>query len=169
MEATGLGLVALDVLVFLAIYRPLRDQVDREARRHAGLRQSVRNEQVRVDLLKKFEAALPHTAKGLEDFTTQRTPSRREAYSTAAHLVHKVADASGVKVSSMTYRLDTEHNDPLERLALEIDLEGSYTGLLKFSHSFETVNDFILIREFVFTPGNGGLGLRLGADLYLTP
>ena len=171
VEAIGLGVVALDLLVFFAIYRPLGYQVDGEARSHEALRQTVRNQQVRVDLLKKFEAALPQAGKGLHDFTTQRTPSRREAYSTAAHLVHKMADASGVKVSSMVYRLDTGHNDPLERLGVVINLEGSYPNLLKFSHALEIDNDFILLREFMFTPGgeNGALGLRLGADLYLTP
>jgi Tfp pilus assembly protein PilO len=170
MEGIGLGVVALDVLVFFAIYRPLGSQLDSEARSHEALRQTVRNQQVRGDLLKKYEAELPAAGKGLEDFTTHRTPSRREAYSTAAHLVHKVADASGVKVASMGYRLDTGHNDPLERLGLEINLEGPYASLLKFSHALETTNDFILIREFIITPGeNGALGLRLGADLYVTP
>jgi Tfp pilus assembly protein PilO len=164
--------VALDLVVYFAIYRPLENQVESAARSHAALRQTVRNQQVRVDLLKKYEAALPQAGKGLEDFTTHRTPSRREAYSTAAHLIHKVADASGVKVSSMAYRLESGHNDPLEKLGLEINLEGSYPSLLKFSHALETDNNFILVREFMFTPGggmNGALALRLGADLYLTP
>ena len=171
IETTGIGLVALDLLVFFAVYRPLGNKIDVEARRHAELRQTIRNQQVRVDVLKKYEAALPQAGKGLEDFTTNRTPSRREAYSTAAHLIHKVADASGVKVSSTAYRLDMEHHDPLERLELDINVQGSYPGLLKFSHALETANDFILVREFTFTPGeeNGALGLRLGADLYLTP
>jgi Tfp pilus assembly protein PilO len=162
--------VALDLLVFFAIYRPLGDKVDGEARIHTKLRQTVRNLQVRVDLLKRFEAGLPQAGKALEDFTSNRTPARREAYSSAAHLIHRVADASGVKVSTMAYRLDIEHNDPLERLALEINLQGPYAGLMKFSHALETANDFILVREFDFTPGeNGALSLRLGADLYLTP
>ena len=145
-EVAGAGLVTLDLLVFFAVYRPLGDKLDSEARRHAELRQTVRNQQIRVDLLKKFEAALPQAGKGLEDFATNRAPSRREAYSTAAHLVHRIADAAGVKVASMGYRLDTmEHNDPLERLELDINLEGSYTSLLKFSHALETANDFVVL------------------------
>jgi len=170
-EATGIGLVALDLVVFFAVYRPLGDKVDAEARRHTELRQTVRNQQMRVDLLKKFESALPQAGKGLEDFTTNRAPLRREGFSTAAHLIHKVADASGVKVSTLAYRLDKEHHDPLERLALDINVQGPYPGLLKFSHALETTNEFILVRDFNLTPGgeNGALGLRLGADLYLTP
>jgi len=164
-------LVALDVLVFFAVYRPLGNKIDLESRRHAELRQTIRNQQVRVDVLEKDEAALPKTGKGLEDFTTNRTPSRREAYSTAAHLIHKLADASEVKISSTAYHLDLEHHDPLERLELDISVQGSYPGLLKFAHALETANDFILVRDFTFTPGeeNGALGLRLGPDVYLTP
>jgi Tfp pilus assembly protein PilO len=64
-----------------------------------------------------------------------------------------------------------EHHDPLERLAVEINAQGPYAGLLKFSHALETANEFILVRDFDLTPGgeNGSLGLRLSADLYLTP
>ena len=165
-----MGLVALNLLVFFAVYRPLGNKVAEEARRHTELRQQIRNQQLRVDLLKKFEAALPEAGMRLEDFTTNRTPSRREAFSTAAHLIHKVADASGVKVSTLAYRLDTEHHDPLERLALDINAQGSYPGLLKFSHALETAKDFILVREFNLAPGdNGALSLRLDADLYVTP
>lgn len=171
IEAIGVGLVALDLLVFFMIYRPLGDKVAGEVRNYDELRQTVRNQQVRVDLLEKFEAGLSQTGKGLEDFKADRTVSRREAYSTAAHLVHKVADASGVKISSMIYRLESEQSEPLERLSLEVSLQGPYAGLLKFSHSLETASNFILVREFNLTPGGEGdtLGLRIGADLYLTP
>jgi Tfp pilus assembly protein PilO len=170
-EATGIGLVALDLVVFFAVYRPLGQKVDEAARHHTELRQTVRNQQIRVDVLKKYEAALPQAGKGLEDFATKRAPARREGFSTAAHLIHKVADASGVKVSTLAYRLDKEQKDPLERLQLEINVQGPYAGLLKFSHALETANEFMLVREFTLTPGgeNGALGLRLGADLYLTP
>jgi Tfp pilus assembly protein PilO len=165
------GLIALALLVFFAIYRPLGNKVDMAERSHGELRLTVRNQQVRVDLLKKYESALPQAGKGLEDFTSNRTPSRREAYSTAAHLIHKVADASGVKVSSIAYHLELGHTDPLERLQLDINLQGPYSSLLKFSHALETAHDFILVREFNLTPGgeNQSLALRLDADLYLTP
>jgi len=167
----GVGLVALDVFVFFMVYQPMGRKIDGEERIHEQLRQTVRNQQVRVDILRKYEAALPEAGKGLDDFAKNRTPSRREAYSTAAHLIHKAADTSGVKVSSTAYRLDLGHNDPLERLELEITLQGPYPSLLKFSHALETANNFILIREFNITRGEegGALGVRLGADLYLMP
>jgi Tfp pilus assembly protein PilO len=167
---TGVGLVALDMLVFFAIYRPLGNKSAGEEQRHAELRRRVRDTQVRVDRLEKFQAALPQTGKELEDFMTDRIPARREAYSTADHLVHKVGDAAGVKILAIAFRLDTEHKDPLERLALDINAQGPYAGLLKFSHALETANEFILVRQFTFAPGEAGaLSLRVGADVYLMP
>jgi len=170
LEVIGAGLVVLDLLVFYGVYRPLGIKLDEEARHRQALRQTIRNQQVRLDILKKYEAALPKVGKGLEDFTSNRAPSRREAYSTAAHLIDEVADAAGVKVTTRSYRLDTEHKDPLEQLAIDMSVQGSYAGLLKFSHALETANDFILVRDFNIIQGeSGALSLRLGADLYLTP
>jgi Tfp pilus assembly protein PilO len=171
VEATGLGLVALSFLAFYGVYQPLSTKLSEEARRHADLRQRIRDQQARVDLLTKFVAAMPQTEKGLDSFSADRIAPRRVACSTADHLLHKLADAAGVKVSSILFHFDKEHNDPLERLELQINLAGSYAGLLKFLHAFETANEFILVREAAFAPEgeNGALGLRLGADLYLTP
>jgi len=170
VEATGLGLVALAILVFFAVYRPLGNRLEAEERRHAELRQRIRNQKIRVEQLKKYEAALPQAGKGLGDFMTNRIPPRREAFSTAAHLIHKAADAAGVKLSGSAYHLNLEHQDPLGQLEIIINAQGSYAGLLKFSHALETANDFVLVREFAFTPGDkGDLSLRLGVDLYLTP
>jgi len=169
-ETAGLGLVVLDVALYFAVYRPLGSQVASEQQRYAEARQTAREEQVRVDRLKKYQAALPQAGKRLEDFSSNHAPSRRRGFSAAAHLIRRVADAAGVQPPTVAYRLDTKHHDPLERLGLEISAAGRYRDLLKFAHALETANDFILVREFSFAPGdNGALSLRLVADLYLTP
>jgi Tfp pilus assembly protein PilO len=169
VEAIGFGLVALNILLYFGVYRPLGNQIAAEEKHHRQLRHEVRDLQSRVDLLDKFQAGLPETGKQLEDFTKNRTPERRQGFSTAAHLIQKVADDSKVKTSSVGYHLDTTHDDPLERLGIDISVQGPYTGLLKFSHALETANDFMLIREFTITPlDSGSLDLHLNADLYLT-
>jgi Tfp pilus assembly protein PilO len=163
-------LVALDLVVLFAIYQPLVNRVAEAQHRRDELWQKTRDQQVRVDLLKKYQTAMPQTGKGLEDFMTNRIPPRREAYSITAHLIHKVADAAHVKILSMSYHLESEHKDPLQRLAIELNVQGQYAGLLKFAHALETANDVILIRDFFIAPGTAGdLSLHLGADIYLTP
>jgi Tfp pilus assembly protein PilO len=170
VEAAGLGLVVLDVVLYFAVYRPLGGMVASEEQRYSGVRQRAREEQVRVERLKEYRAALPQADKRLADFTSNHAPPRRRGFSAAAHLIRAVADASGVQPGSVAYRLDTKHGDPLERLGLEVNVTGSYAGLLKFAHALETAHDLILVREFSLTQGdNGVLNLRLLADLYLTP
>jgi Tfp pilus assembly protein PilO len=169
-EAAGLGMLVLDLLMYFAVFRPLRKMKASAQQEHSEVRQTLRDQRIRVERLQKFQAALPEAAKRLVDFTTERAPSRRQGYSTAAHLIQKAADSAGVKPPSVGFRIDTTHSDPLQRLGLEINTEGSYKGMLKFVHALETSEDFILVREFSFAPGeNGVVNLRLGADLYLTP
>ena len=169
IEAIGFGLVALNILLYFGLYRPIGNQISAEEKHHRELRQEVRDLQGRVDLLGKFQRELPETAKQLEDFTKNRTPERRQGFSTAAHLIQKVAEEAKVKTSSVGFHLDTMHDEPLERLGLDISAQGPYTGLLKFSHALETANDFMLIREFTITPLEGGsLDLHLTADFYMT-
>ena len=170
LEATGLGMVALALLVFFVIYRPLGNKIAATERRHSELRQKIRDQQVRVEVLRRFQEALPQTSKSLENFLTERIPPRREAYSITDHLIHKGADAANVKVLAMSFRLDPQRKDPLERLGFEINVQGPYSGLLKFSHALETAKDIILVRDFSIAPGDSGtLNLRLSADLYITP
>jgi len=171
MEAAGLTLVAADLVFFFAVYRPLGEKLAAETRRHEVLRQTIRSQQARVEVLSKYAAAFPEVGKSLEDFTKHRAPTRREAYSTAERLIHKVADSSGVRLTTVGFRLERQQKDPLEKLGLEINAQGPYEGLVKFSHSLETANEFILVRDFTIAPGgdNGALALRLVAELYLTP
>jgi Tfp pilus assembly protein PilO len=169
-EGIALGAVVLSLVTFFAIYRPLGNEVAAAERHHSGLRQRIRDQQVRVELLKKYQEDLPHAGEGVQEFLANRIPPRREAYSITDHLIHKGADAASVKVTGMIFRLETEHKAPLQRLGFEINVQGPYPGLLKFSHALETASNIVLVRDFTLSPvDNGMLNLRLIADLYLTP
>ena len=122
-----------------------------------------------MEQLEKFREALPGADKRIAEFEDY-TPSRRRGFSRAAHLIRQVSEDSGVQLNSVAYRLDTTHKEPLERLGLDISVNGSFSNLLKFAHGMETAKDFIVIQQFSFEPGDeNSLALRLGADLYLTP
>ncbi len=170
VEITGLGLVVLDVVLYFAAYRPLGYRIASEQQQYSETRQSVRDQEVRIERLEKFQAALPQAGEQLKDFTAAGIPPRKRGFSQAAHLLRQVSDASGVQVTNVVYRLDSKHQDPLERLGLDITVDGPYSKIVKFSHGLETAKEFILIREFSLAAGeNGTLGLRLVADLYLIP
>jgi Tfp pilus assembly protein PilO len=169
-EAIGLTLVAADLLVFFVVYQPLGNEIVTVERRVEDLRKTIRDQQIRVEVLKKYQDAMPEAKMGVADFMTNRIPPRREAYSIADHLVHKVGDAANVKIMGMAFHLDPDKTDPLLKLGLEVTVQGTYTGMMKFAHGLETANSIILEREFFIAPGTAGvLSLRLGADIYLTP
>ncbi len=170
LEVAGGSLLLLDGLLYFAMLRPAQNWVAGEHRRHEGLRRQIREEQVRLDRLEKFQDALPTAGDKLEAFKRRHVPSRRHGFSSAARLVRRVAEQSGTQLGPIAYRLDKDHHDPLERLGVEINVEGSFSNLLKFAHALETASDFIVLREFAIEPLEGGaLGLRMVADLYLSP
>jgi hypothetical protein len=170
VAAAGVGLVALDVVLYLAAFRPLASDIVAAQQQYTQTRAGARIQQARVNRLEKFKAALPQAGALFQEFSDHRTSPRRRAFSTAAELLRTSAQTSAVQPPSVTYKVDSKHHDPLKRVGLEITTEGSYEGLVKFAHALETANDFLLIRGFSLGIGDKGtLSLRLFADLYVTP
>lgn len=170
VAAAGAGLVALDVVVYLAAYRPLASDIVAAQQHYTQARSGARIQQARVNQLEKFKAALPQAGELFEDFASHRTSPRRRAFSTAAQLLRTSAQTAGVGPPSVSYKVDSKHHDPLKRVGLEITTEGTYKGLVKFAHALETANDFLLVRGFSLAIGDKGvLTLKLFADLYVTP
>jgi hypothetical protein len=169
-EIAGASLVLLDLLLYFVMFRPVQAMVSSEQRQFASLRRSIFDGETRIERLTKFQEALPGAGERLSAFERDHTPPRRQAFSQAHKLVQRVTDQAGAQLVSVGYKLDSSASGPLQRLGLVINVEGPFPALLKFAHALETASDFILIRGFTFTPGDGGvLELRLAADLYLTP
>jgi len=170
LEAAALGLAALDLVVYVAVARPLQDAVKSQQERFSEIRRQVRLSEARVVRLQGELAALPVTSKEMKQFLTDHVPPRRRSYSRAAGLVHKLTQDSGVQLKQVAYRLDPNTKEPLERLGILVNVEGPFESLLRFMHSLETTDNFLLVRGIIFQPGdNGGLALRLLAELYVAP
>ncbi len=169
-EATGVGLVALNAVLYFAAYRPLADRVAAAQQYYTQARSRARIQQARVERLEEFQAGLPQASAALQDFKAHRTSPGRQGFSAAVRLLRQAADSAGLQPPSVTFRLDSGNHDPLGRLGLEINTAGSYQGLVKFTHALETANDFLLTREFKLSaPDKGAVNLRLLADFYVTP
>ena len=150
--------------------RPVQNMLASEQQRFVEIRRRMREERQGVERLEKFQENLPGAGDKLQVFMRDHLPPRRHGFSRAARLLRKVSEEAGVQLGPVVYRLDSDHKQPLERLGFETDADGSFAGLMKFAHALETASDFIVIREFTFEPGDGNsIGLRLSADLYLTP
>lgn len=170
IESVALALVVVDVVFWLALLQPLRRLLAAEQHGLSVAQTRLQEQRSRVERLKTFQAALPGAHQQLKVFLRDHIPPRRRAFSRAARLVRRLSEQSGLQLTSLSYRLDSSSDRPLERLGMEVTVEGPYPGLVKFAHTLETASDFILVRDFKVQPGDkGNLALRLGADLYLEP
>ena len=166
----ALVLVALDVIVYFALARPIASLETKTWARLSDVRHRVQEAQVRVLHLEKFKAKLPTAQEELAAFEQDHIPSRRQGFSRVARLVRQLSEKSGLEPPAVAYRLEATGKDPLERLGVEINLEGGFPDLLKFTHALETSTDMIVVRDFSFSPGESGqVGMRLTADMYLSP
>ena len=169
-EIAGASLVLLDLLVYFVIFRPVQASASSAQQQFAGLRRRIFDGEVRIERLTKFLGTLPEADQRLVSFQQEHAPPRRQGFSQAAKLIHRLTEQSGTQLSSVVYKLDNNSSAPLLRLGLVMNLSGGFPALLKFAHALETASDFIVLRGFNITPGDEGeLDLRLVADLYLTP
>ena len=169
-QISGISLLLLDVVLYFGMFRPTQALVSSQQQQFAALRRRIFDEEVRIERLKKSRATLPETGKRLASLEHDHTPPRRQAFSQAKGLVRRVVEQSGTQLASVAYKLDSNVSGPLQRLGLVINVEGSFPAMMKFAHGLETASELVLIRNFNLVLGdNGMLGLRLLADLYLTP
>ena len=166
----ALVLLALDVVAFFAVSRPLARLETMAWNRLTEVRRRALETQTRVSQLERFQAKLPTAREQLAAFEHDHVPPRRQAFSRVARLVRKLSEQSGLEHAEIAYRLEASGKEPLERLGVELNVEGNFANLLKFTHALETASDMIVLRDFTFGPGESGqIGLRLTADMYLSP
>jgi Tfp pilus assembly protein PilO len=170
LQTAALGVAALDLVVYLALARPLASAVRSEQEKFSSARSQVRAKEAQLARLQKSLAELPDTDEELKEFLSQHVPPRRRGFSRAAGMVRQFTQDAGIQLTGVAYRLGSDRNAPLERLGIQVTVEGPFQSLLRFTHAMETANDFVLVRGLAFQPGeSGGLALRLLADLYVTP
>lgn len=170
VEGTALALVLLDLTLYLALVRPLRTMRTEAEASHAAARKRLRDLEARAARLEKYQAAVPGAEGELTDFLKEHLPARRQGFSRAVRMVRAMTDKSSLHLASVSYKLESSKDDPFVRLAVQVEVEGSYSNLINFAHTLETSSDLIVLRDFSFEPTEGrGLAMQLGADLYLKP
>jgi Tfp pilus assembly protein PilO len=170
LEGVTVGLVLLDLVAYFALIRPLRTLRAGEEARYTAARARVRDLKARVARLQTFQGTLPEAETQLGEFLKNYIPPRRQGFSRASRLVRKLTEESGVHLSGISYKLERSEKIPFNRLGFEVEVEGPFANVLKFSHALETAETFVVVRNFTLEPtGDRALALRLAADLYLTP
>ncbi len=170
MEKIAVAFFAVDVLAYGLLVFGMGKRIESADRMRSDLLRQHQQLGKRVTRLKQFQTSLPDAAKELAKFKEDRVPSRRQGYSSAARTIREIGQHCGVDVTGVTYKLDSGHRAPLQRLGVTVTAEGLFPSLVQFARAFETAKDFIVVREFSFRQGEGGaLGLSMTADMYLAP
>jgi Tfp pilus assembly protein PilO len=168
LERVAIALVLLALGVWLMAVRPLEDKLLAEQQAFRAARQQKLAAEARVGRLEKIRVTDADTE--LKGFVSEHMPPRRRSFSKAADLVRRLAEESGVQLSGVSYRLGEVKGEPLQRLGIEVSVQGPFPNLLGFAHAVETSSDFLVLRDFSLETGDGEtLALRMAADLYVTP
>src|SRR5260370_4938544 len=166
----SLAVVVVDLVIRLVLVAPLRQLAagEREERDVAG--GGFLEEGSRVEVLRKFQAALPDVNNEIKAFLRDHVPSRRRGFSRAARLVRRLSEQSGLQLDTVSYRMSSSRDEPLEFLRISVTVEGPFRGLFKFAHALGAGSAFGMCHDLAFQPAErNNLALRLGADLYLEP
>lgn len=170
VELTAVSVIILDAVVYLAVVRPLWKQVAANQRDRELVERRMVDERLQIARMRKTQSEMPATSKEIQAFFREHVPSRRHGFSSAERLIRKLSDESDLQLSEVSYHLDSSENEPLERLGLNITVQGAFPDLIRFVHALETNEVLVLVHNFAFQPvEKGTLALRLVADLYLTP
>jgi Tfp pilus assembly protein PilO len=169
-ERAALGMALLDVVVYFAAVRPLHSRRAEAEASYRRVQEQEQQRQERVARLAKFQENLPQADEQLKTFLSDHVPTRRHAFSEASRMVRVLTTQAGVQLDNVSYKLTKEKDEPLERLRINVVVEGPFSNLLKFAHSLESASKLILLRDFTFSTNQGSIvSLQVGAELYLTP
>ena len=167
-ERVAIALALLALGVWLVAVRPFEDKLLAEQQTFRTARQQKLAAEARVARLEKIQVT--DADAELKGFEGEHMPPRRRSFSKAADLVRRLTAESGVQLSGVSYRLGEVKGEPLQRLGIEVSVQGPFSNLLGFAHAVETSSDFLVLRGFNMETGEGEtLALRMAADLYLTP
>ncbi len=168
LERVAVGLVLVTLGFWLLVVRPLGEKLRTEQQVYRVARQQKLAAESRVARWEKIQVT--NADAGLKDFLNEHMPLRRRSFSKAADLVRNLSRDSGVQLASVSYRLSESKGELLQRLGVDVNVQGPFANVLKFAHAVETSPDFLLLRGFALEAGEGGtMALRMATDLYLRP
>jgi hypothetical protein len=166
----ALVLVVVDVFAYLAVKRPMASLLANEQQGFTAARIQWRLQQQALAAVQRRAEALAPSEQQVRAFVVEHLPRRREGFSRAATLITGLTRQSNVQLTGISYKLEAPPGEPFQVLVLSVYVQGPFASLLNFAHGLETATDLIVVRNFKFESGGEGmLGLRLTADLYLLP
>jgi len=169
-EATAIGLLVLNAVLYFALVRPLRSMRASAESDYSATRARIQEARARVARLERYRVDVPRSEAELQEFLDKNIAVRRQGFSHAARMVRKMSEDSKVHLTGVSYKLTGPGKDPLAHMGLEFDVEGAFPDIMRFTHTLETSGDFFVLRSLSFTPAEGRtIAMHVSTELYLKP
>lgn len=155
----ALGVVDAAALVYLLL--PYRSGASQPAAVQRGAEEEYRQLKPQAVPLQGIDQKLEQAQKDDAAFIQNRVPSR---YSDVVEELGKLAKASHISISGVTYTTEPAKLNGLESLQMHAGLAGQYVDLVKFINSVERDKMFFIIDTINLT-GQKSAEVRLDVKL----
>ena len=153
--AAALGAIAvLNILFFLILHRPARNEYFDLQDSIAGLNQDIQSRHHAVERLEKLNAQLETSEQDRHTMYTSHFLRRDIGYSEILPELENIAQRIGVRKSRVEYSQATMPQYGLYSVKIQIPVDGSYPNIVRFIQDLENGETFFIIE---------GISLR-GAD-----
>jgi type IV pilus assembly protein PilO len=158
MQAVMIGLLVVDAIVIAFLFSPLTSSP--EIRKH-DLEQAQNDLQLRhkeYEPLMGMDEKLKNAEKQLNTFYNNRLPEKNSAIATE---LGKLAEQSKIRITQATYENKPSDMPNLTEVDIGANLEGDYTGLVKFINGMERDKMFFIVESVGLSGDQSGGGVRL--------
>lgn len=167
-----LVLLALNLGVLLVWTLPRSLRQKNAAERAVTARSELAQERERADALRERAAAIRANRADLELFYTKLAGSEKQDLLKALTAIEELAREEGLQPTSRRLRRDNVEKAPLERVAVTLPLEGSYSALVGFLGGVERSPRFLTVDSVSLradAESGGALQVQLSTYLRQTP
>ncbi len=166
------ALVALNLLALAAWTLPRSLRQKSAAERAVAARGELARERERAQALRERAEAIRANRADLERFYKELAGSEKQDLLPMLAAIEELARADGLQPASRALRRENVDKAPLERVAVTLPLEGSYSQLVGFLRGVERSERFLTIDRVALradAEAGGALQVELSAYLRQPP
>jgi Tfp pilus assembly protein PilO len=159
-------LVLLNLPLYLVFVRPEIEADAGETARIDQMRSQLARRVNTLNALKDIERKLNESHQKYRQFSAEYLFSHEKGTSELLKTLDDLCDEAGLLRNRATYRLDPEPAFGMQRLAITLPIEGSYTNIRNFLNVLESESKLIIVDSMVLVSEREGTDiLRLDVSL----
>ena len=160
------GVLGLNLAAYLVFTLPRSMQQRDIASRREVLLKEIELERKRVAGVRETHDAIEANTKDEARFFKEVVGGRRPGLVTSLRSIEQMATGQGLKLGQQGFNDEPVKGVPLERLEVQMPVEGSYRQLVGFLHGLEQSDQFLTLDEIsVSSDPQRGEGARLNLIL----